>query len=190
MKSILEEIAPYLTEEEIDQFASLASSKHYKKKQKIVRAGDFSQNVFLVKDAMVRGFLITEEGEEKTIILRPPKTFIGSPSNLFQGKAARFSFETLDDSEVYFVNFDKVLALSADYPGMTKLLIEVFAETIQTLLWRIESLTYKLPETRYEELIEERPQFFQMAYHKHIANFLGVSATSLSRIIKRKMDKS
>ncbi len=190
MKDILLEVAPYLTEEEQEEFARLAQKKHYRKKQKIIRAGDYSPNVFLVKDAMVRGFIITEEGEEKTIILRTPKTFVGSPENLFQGKPARFSFEPLDASDVYFLNFNKVQALSARYPGVNRLLIEVFAETIQTLLWRIESLSYKLPETRYEELIEERPQFFQMAYHKHIANFLGVSATSLSRIIKRKLDKS
>ncbi len=190
MHDLLKEVAPYLNDIEIDAMASLATSKHYKKKKKIIQAGSVSQNVFLLKDAMVRGFLITPDGEERTIILRPPKTFIGAPSSLFNNAPSRYNFQPLEDTEIFFLNFDKARALSTQHPGINHLLIDVFAETIQTLIWRVESLVYKLPEARYEELIDEKPQFFQMAYHKHIANFLGISPTSLSRIIKRKIDKA
>jgi len=46
----------------------------------------------------------------------------------------------------------------------------------------------KMPEKRYEQLIETHPQFFQKAYNKHIANYLGITSVSLSRIIKRKLE--
>ena len=61
-------------------------------------------------------------------------------------------------------------------------------ENIQTLVFRVESLIDKLPEERYEELLERSPQFFQTAFNKHIANYLGITPNSLSRIIKRRKE--
>ena len=47
----------------------------------------------------------------------------------------------------------------------------------------------KSPEERYEELLQQSPQFFQTAFNKHIANYLGITAVSLSRIIRRKSNQ-
>ena len=69
--------------------------------------------------------------------------------------------------------------------NLSRLYIEGLKENVFTLLFRIEILASKSPAERYEALIKHHPQFFQKTYHKHIANYLGITPNSLSRIIKR-----
>jgi hypothetical protein len=49
---------------------------------------------------------------------------------------------------------------------------------------RTFSLINKTAEERYKFLLESKPEIFQYASLKHIASYLGVTDTSLSRIRK------
>ncbi len=50
---------------------------------------------------------------------------------------------------------------------------------------RIEELLYYSPEIRYNNLLAENPQIFQLVAQKHIASYLGIKPPSLSRIRRR-----
>ncbi|MNP78852.1 hypothetical protein D3C76_1765610 [compost metagenome] len=50
---------------------------------------------------------------------------------------------------------------------------------------RIEELLYYSPEIRYNNLLAENAQIFQLVAQKHIASYLGVKPPSLSRIRRR-----
>jgi hypothetical protein len=47
---------------------------------------------------------------------------------------------------------------------------------------RTLAMINKSAEERYAELIDSSPEVFQHAHLKHIASFLGITDTSLSRI--------
>ena len=87
--------------------------------------------------------------------------------------------------EFPFLDF---IQLSEEKLPYARILLEALKENVSTLVWRVEMLAGKSPEERYEILLKHRPQFFQKAYHKHIANYLGMTPNSLSRIIKRKKE--
>ncbi len=70
--------------------------------------------------------------------------------------------------------------------NINRLYIAALQENIQTLVGRVEALIDQSPAERYEELLNRSPQFFQRAFHKHIANYLGITPVSLSRIINRR----
>lgn len=44
-------------------------------------------------------------------------------------------------------------------------------------------------EERYDALLARSPGFFQKAFLKHIANYLGMTPGSLSTIMKRKKEQ-
>ena len=52
------------------------------------------------------------------------------------------------------------------------------------------SLSSDKPEERFQNLIKKQPDLFQRVPQKYIANFLGVSPESLSRIRNRIFHKS
>ena len=69
--------------------------------------------------------------------------------------------------------------------------VQVFSKSSSTSLLRTQCvsgayLIDKSPEERYDALLQQSPQFFQTAFNKHIANYLGITPVSLSRIIRRK----
>jgi FixJ family two-component response regulator len=51
--------------------------------------------------------------------------------------------------------------------------------------YRIEESLTKLPVERYINLLNKNPELFQKVFNKHIANYLGITPVSLSRIRKR-----
>ena len=61
------------------------------------------------------------------------------------------------------------------------LLVSGFA----SLKSRMLSMITATAEERYEKLLQTNPSIFQTAALKHIASYLGVTDTSLSRIRKK-----
>ena len=159
------------------------------KKKHIIRAGTLDYKVIFLLDGMIRGFFINELGEEKNIFLRPAGTVTGAPECLFNDKPTKYSFEAMPESKYITIERQHLERLMESNPVFADIWVSALQEIILTLISRVESLIAKTPEQRYQDLIVKRPSFFQKAYNKHIANYLGMTSVSLSRIIKRNSQK-
>lgn len=184
--TILQQIFPFLTTIDIIELFTISQYYALKNKTKIIERGQNAQKIFFILKGMVRGFYINEKGEEKNVFLRPEHTITGAPDSLFSNAQTKYTFETILETHVLILPFESFVHLTTKHPNILKLYIAGLQENIQILVFRVESLIDKLPEERYEELLEKSPQFFQTAFHKHIANYLGITPVSLSRIIKRR----
>lgn len=154
----------------------------------IIHKGERSQKSFFILKGLVRGYIYTPKGEEKNLFLRPEHTLTGAPDTLFEGVATKYTFEAVLETHLLVFNFPKIEQLSSEMISIAHIYIESLKENLQTLLFRVESLVYMTPEERYEALLKRSPQFFQTAFNKHIANYLGITPVSLSRIIKRRQE--
>ena len=139
---------------------------------------------------MIRGFFINKKGEEKNIFLRPEHTISGAPECLFHNKPTKYTFESILETELLVFNFEELKSLGRKHPNLIQVNFEALQENIMTLISRVESLINLTPEERYEALLERSPQFFQTAFNKHIANYLGITAVSFSRIVKRRRNSN
>jgi len=188
IKNILRSTYPFLKDRDIEQFLKIANYQSLKNKEIFIHAGQNSKHIFFILSGMIRGYFINQKGEEKNIFLRPEHTISGAPDSLFQNKPTKYTFESILETKILVFSFEQFQELSTQFPNINKIQLAALYENLQTLLFRVESLIDKLPEERYEELLEESPQFFQTAFNKHIANYLGITPNSLSRIIKRKKE--
>ena len=114
---------------------------------------------------------------------------MGVADSLFEDRMSSYTIEVIGECHLLVFNYEELEALMQNNFPITKMMLSSYQEIIQTLIYRVESFINKDPESRYEELLDRHPQFFQKAYHKHIANYLGITSVSLSRIIKRKLGK-
>ena len=187
---ILHQTYPFLGKNDLALLQEHGRQQNFANKAAIIQAGSFQPEVFFILSGMVRGFFINEKGEEKNIFLRPEHTMTGPPDCLFEQQPTKYTFEAILETELIFWSFDSLQQLSGTHPNIAKLYIAGLTENLQTLLFRVESLVNMRPEERYEALVERSPQFFQTAFNKHIANYLGITAVSLSRIIKRKKEQN
>jgi len=184
--NILQQTYPFLNAGDIGQLVQMGDYHLFKNKEVIIPAGSTSKKVFFILSGMVRGYFINHKGEEKNIFLRPEHTISGPPDSLFNNQSSKYTFESILASHLLLFQYDEFQSVSEQFPNINRVFIAALQENIQTLIFRVESLIDKLPEQRYEELLERNPQFFQTAFNKHIANYLGITPNSLSRIIKRK----
>ncbi len=185
---ILKESFPFLKDEDIEAFISICEPTKAANKEVLIKGGEVSHSLYFILDGLIRGYFTNEKGLEKNIFLRPERTMSGAPNSIFRNEPARYTFEAVGECQLLKFKVKDMMMLAEKIPGISRIYITGLQETIDSLIFRVESLIDKMPEKRYEQLIETNPQFFQKAYNKHIANYLGITSVSLSRIIKRKLE--
>ena len=186
IKKILKDTYPYLDEKDINQLLDISTYKKLSKKEILIKAGQISDEVFFILQGMIRGYFINDSGEEKNIFLRVEHTVSGAPEPVFFGIPTRYTFESVLESHLLTFKFKPLKKLAMENQAFFEFYTEVFQENLTTLINRVEGLINNTPEERYEKLIKQNPQFFQKALSKHVANYLGITPNSLSRIIRRK----
>jgi CRP-like cAMP-binding protein len=184
--NILKQTYPYLNDLEINTLLKIGKYQHCQNRTKIIQKGEKTKTIFFILNGMVRGYFINEKGEEKNIFLRPEHTLTGAPDTLFLNLPTKYTFETILETHILKFDFNEFQNLTKTYPNLMQVYIDALQENLKTLIIRVESLIDKSPEERYDALLQQSPQFFQTAFNKHIANYLGITAVSLSRIIGRK----
>ena len=178
---------PYLTEKEQEVLSAISTIKTFRKKESLFDTSGTVCKVAFILHGMVKGYFVNDQGGERTVFLSEEGLFTGAPESVFRSGTTKYKFEAVIDSEIMLFNCAELYDLSNLHLGIARMMIESYMHITQVLISRLESHIDKLPEGRYDELIEKRPHFFQKAYHKDVANYLGISPVSLSRIIRRKL---
>lgn len=189
LHSKLSKMFPFLRTSDVEEFLYICQFKSFKNKETIFKAGSSSRKAALVLSGVTRGYFINKNGVEKNIMLRVEGNFISLPEWFFDNSPTKYSFEAILKCELLVFNLADIEDLAKKNPAIFDLYIRALKETIIKVLGRIESLIDLTPEERYKELLDKHPQLFQSAFNKHIANFLGITPVSLSRIIKRMKEK-
>jgi len=185
-KEILQEAFPFLQSEDLDLLLEGSRQLTLEHKETISSEGDRISSLYYIVKGMIRGYFISNTGEERTIIIRPTKTF-GAPPGILEGAThSKYAFESIQETHLIEFSLARFMELSSSNLGISRLHNEILRENLQTVFFRVELLAGMSPEERYETLIKERPELFQKSYHKYVANYLGITPNSLSRIIKRK----
>lgn len=185
----LQSIFTYLDDTTMRQLDDIAVISSYKNKETIIDLSSNEKAVYFTLKGMVRGFSYESTGEERTVFIRPEHTFFAAPELLSDGKNTKYYFEAIQAVEVVSFALDIFMKMTEENILMARLYNDALKENMLTLIFRIELLASKSPEERYNLLIQRFPVFFEKAQHRHIANYLGMTPTSLSRIIKRRKEK-
>lgn len=181
----LKEIIPYVPPQELDKFIDICRFMAYPSKKVILEKDSLRRKAFLILKGSVRGYIINKEGKEKNILLRSEGIFVGDAATLFTGSPQRLIIESLNESEVLLFNFEDFERLAHSSPLIMELYLNSLKEAVLRLTYRIDSMITMTNEERYLDLLQMNPIFLKDAFDKHIANFLGITPVSLSRIKKR-----
>lgn len=174
-----------LEAEELMALFSLAKEKILKEGEVYIKEGSTTGKLAYIKSGLIRCFLLGENGEESTVLLRWEDQFFTAYDTVFFKQASRFTYQAMEhtvlleaDYQVFmdFLNTKPKFGRAKDY-----FLISMLAETME----RVESFVLLSPEERYLSLLKDKPNIVQRCPDKHIATLLGITPVSLSRIRKR-----
>lgn len=162
---------------------AIMSAKTFKKNEFLVRAGQYTQTIALVTQGLFSQFFTTDKGD--IIIKRffPEGYFCASLSALLSGTPSSFSIRALENSTVLLYDYPAFRALFEQFPDIANAYIRYLEKH-----WVIEkepqeiSLRYETARSRYLEFITQYPALESRLKQHHIASYLGVTPTQLSRI--------
>ena len=184
-KIALKEYFPFLSDDELELLLSICEYKDYPVKSIIMKSGVISKKAFLILEGSVRGYMLNESGHEKNILLRSRGIFVADADAVFGHQPLKMNLETLDQTKILLFSIPEFEALANKKEGLGQLYINSLKEAILRLTYRVHSLITMTAEERYLDLLDKNPQFLKDAYDKYVANYLGITPVSFSRIKKR-----
>ncbi len=162
---------------------NLLRERKYKKGENIIAIGQIPKKVAFVVTGLLSQYYITDKGDTVIKYFFPEGRIAGSiPATLTQSESV-FSIEAIEDSivlEYDFREFKKIVSLNLD--------VAEFYIRYMEQHWIIDKepleivLRTDTAAKRYDDFLKKYPNIIKRLKKHHIASFLGVTPTQLSRI--------
>ena len=150
-----------------------------------LKQGSLKSNIYFVKEGLIRSYFVNEKGEEITNRLRYENQVMASLEVNILKEPSRFTFQALEPTELIVIDFNdfrQIIDLNPKFEeGRRFFLTTTLAESLKAL----DDFILLNPEKRYLKFVKEHPELLNRVPNKYIANVLGITPVSLSRIRKR-----
>jgi CRP-like cAMP-binding protein len=174
-----------LSDEEWEMFVPHLKERTIKKNDFMLREGQQGKELAYVVQGTMRHFY-TRDGEEKTTYFYFENSLTGPYISCITGKPSLISFEALADTKLLvfpYAAMQQLYAQSHTWEKFGRVLAEYLAMGLED---RMVGLLMLSPEERYLQLLQSNKQKIMERIPQHlIANYLGVTPVSLSRIRNR-----
>jgi len=173
-------ISKQLLEDVVENFEPASFARH----DYFVAAGKVNTHHFFMTEGFMRAFTHNPEGEEVTTDFFNCNRPVFEPNSFITQTKSLENIQAITNCQGFLVSFEKSNELFHAVSefrefGRLMLLNEFAAHKKRAL-----SLITQTAEERYAELVGTNREIFQYAQLKHIASYLGITDSSLSRIRK------
>jgi CRP-like cAMP-binding protein len=173
-----------LTEKELSLLDKYFVLHTLKKKDFLLEGGKVCDFLGFIVKGSIRHFHI-KEGVEKTCDISFENSWVTDFQSFTQNTSCIINLQAMEDTTVCIVRKENLYKLYSEcnkYETFGRLMAEQVAQRATEIAM---SLSSEKPEERFQKLLLKQPNLFQRVPQKYIANFLGISPESLSRIQKR-----
>ncbi|WP_374950575.1 Crp/Fnr family transcriptional regulator [Mucilaginibacter sp.] len=167
-------------QEVVDRFKHKALSKN----QFQLTSGRVCDEYLFLEEGYMRAFAFDTGGNEVTTNFYAAGEVIFEVSSFFNRSRSQENIQTLTDCEGWFITYKELNELFHSLPEFREFGRSVLVKGFAQLKTRMLNMITLTAEERYELLLATNPGIFQHAPLKHIASYLGITDTSLSRIRK------
>lgn len=158
--------------------------RRFEKGDRLIRIHQSSNQYFVLKTGLARAQVIDYKGNDITTQFFIPGTIVIAPLALFKQIPPIENVFALTDCEVWAISFQDFQFLFENNFELAEWGRLWMAEQISKLKLRSTEMITEDATTRYIKLMKNKPEVIQQAPLKHIASYLGITDTSLSRIRK------
>lgn len=171
------------TPSELDTVLGQFSPSIFQKNEYLVEEGQVTHFYYFLESGFARSYAIDVEGKDVTTNFYSEKDIVIDWHSFFLKTTCRESIQALSPCRCWKITFEGFMTLFG---------IEAFREVGRTRLvssyFQLKNHTVSMiaddAKERYLQLLREKPAIIQNVPLKHIATFLGITDTSLSRIRK------
>jgi CRP-like cAMP-binding protein len=173
-----------LQQDEWDELASIWQPFSAKRKTLLTSAGDVERYLYFVVDGVQRAFYLKENDEkDATIIFTYAGSFSAILDSFLMQQPSRYYLETLTQSEFIRTTHSKVIELMNKHRNIETFIRKSLNFTVAGLLERQIELQCFSAEEKFKVLLKRSPHVLQMIPHKYLASYLGIDATTFSKLL-------
>lgn len=172
-----------LAETEWNDFSSIWQPYEAKRKIMLTKAGETERYLYFVLEGVQRGFYLHDDGREATIVFSYPFSFSGIVDSFLIQQPSRFFLETLTSSSFIRTEYKQVNELLLRYLNFQTCMFKALSYTFAGVLQRQIEIQCFSAEEKFRALLNRRPHVLQLIPHKYLASYLGIDATTFSKLL-------
>ncbi|MEH0155409.1 Crp/Fnr family transcriptional regulator [Limibacter armeniacum] len=187
MKAKLEETLRslnILTAEEISEGLKNFDLVTVKRNEILMEAGKTCDWIAFVNSGILRNYYISSKGEEVTYCLTFPKKLITACSSFITQEKTFENIHAITDAELLVIRKNQFSALIESSNNWLRFSNYFYEQSYILMENRLLALQMESAEKRYEDLINNHPNYLQEVPLKYIASYLGITQRHLSRLRK------
>ncbi|MBC7938128.1 MAG: Crp/Fnr family transcriptional regulator [Rhizobacter sp.] len=184
LRKHIEQITP-VSDEEFDYIKTFFTLKRVRKNQYLVHEGDDVKYEYFVLSGIYKVFYLDGQGKEYIVQFAQENWWMTDYQAFFKQNNANMFVECMEDGEVLFSTLYAREKLSADFHKMEHFFRVKLTNGYVALQERVKLLLSSTPQQRYEEFSKLYPDLMQRIPKKFIAEYLGVSRETLSRLYSK-----
>jgi len=172
------------TNEELNLVDSYFEIRRLQRREFLLQDGRACNFIAFISKGSVRHFHV-KDGNEKTCDISFENAWVTDFESFTHNSFCIMNLQAMEETVVYIIkkqNLHEMYSKCRKYETFGRLMAEQVAQRATAIAM---SLSCEKPEERFQNLLKKQPDLFQRVPQKYIANFLGISPESLSRIKNR-----
>jgi CRP-like cAMP-binding protein len=152
--------------------------------QFLLQEGMISNEYVFLESGFMRAFAHDTNGNEVTTNFYSGYQLVFEVSSFFNRTRSKENIQAISDCSGWVITYEQLNTLFHSLPEFREFGRAVLVKGFAALKTRVLSMITETAEARYDTLLKNNPEIFQHVPLKHIASYLGITDTSLSRIRK------
>ncbi|MBE4949771.1 Crp/Fnr family transcriptional regulator [Chryseobacterium culicis] len=171
----------FLSEKDREKLLEMAQIVTYPMNKIVLHRGEQISQVGIILKGLIRVY----DKNNKTVWLAYENQPYGSMEILGLHRPSTVTYETLEETTMFLLNYTELENAIIKYPNIGRLLLMYWKNTAMSIYGHFYSFLTLTPEERYLQLLQQNSRLILRVKSKDLATYLGMHPVSLSRLKKR-----
>ena len=167
-----------------EEITNIFSPGEIKRNEFLFAEGRVCNEYFFLETGFIRAFAYDTDGNDVTTNFYSSGQVVFEVSSFFNRTISKENFQAIVDCNGWYITYEQLNDLFHSLHDFREFGRSILVKGFSSLKIRMLSMITETAEQRYDALLKTNPEIFQHAALKHIASYLGITDTSLSRIRK------
>ena len=172
--------------DEVEFLKTIFEKKDYQSGQILLQRGQISNCLYFVQKGILKTSFFNEDDKEFINGIAIENNFCTSVSSWSHAIPSNEEIVALEDAEIYEISRENFNLLLEIFPVYKDIYIQILQDYLFFMSWRIESISLHDAKQKYDSLMKIYPKLFLRLPNKTMAQYLGISQETLSRMKSRK----
>lgn len=173
-----------LSEETIKDLLDICTEEYYRKNDLLLESGSMARYYYFLKSGLIGYYTVDEQGNNIYKIFFEENSFVASTAAIIKNEPSDFNIVALEDCAVIQYPAKAYRGLLEKHHDLALFHMYYLEKNWVVKKEPLEvSLKYETAKKRYLQLLENTTLYNRLKQH-HIASYLGITPTQLSRIKK------